>query len=92
MSVKINIPYFLKRNTDSLDVLEVSGKTIGECFKQLMKHYPQTKRWFAFKDGELLTDEAFFMLLNGESIYPIKLDRLTRDGDEISMGLVIGGG
>ena len=92
MSVKINIPYFLIRNRDGADVLEVSGNTVGECFRQLIEHYPQTKRWFAFKDGELLTDEAFFMLLNGESIYPIKLNKPTKDGDEISMGLVIGGG
>ena len=92
MSVKMNIPYFLQYYTDSVDVLEVSGNTIGECFKQLMKHYPQTKKWFAFRDGKLLSDAAFFMLLNGKSIYPIKLDIPTKDGDEISMGLLIGGG
>jgi len=57
-----------------------------------MKHYPQTKRWFSFRDGKLLSDAAFFMLLNGKSTYPIKLDVPTKDGDEISMGLLIGGG
>lgn len=78
MSVKMNIPFFLRRHTDSVAVLEVNGNTIGECFKQLMKHYPQTKKWFSFRDGK--------------SIYPIKLDIPTEDGDEISMGLLIGGG
>ena len=92
MSVKISIPYFLKRHTDGADALEVSGNTIGECFKQLMKHYPKTKKWFTFKDGELLSDASLFMLLNGKGMYPIKLDTPTKDGDEISMGLLIGGG
>ena len=92
MTMKINIPLVLQPYTEETEQFETDCGTVGECFKELMERYPETQKWFAFKDGNLLTDKDIFVLLNEEGVYPVKLNTPIKDGDEISMGFIISGG
>jgi len=90
MSVEINIPTFLQHLTSDVKVVDVKGKTIGECFADLVKQYPQLKARLYDKRGKLL--KSLNVYVNGESTYPETLTRPVDDGDMIQIVYVVIGG
>jgi molybdopterin converting factor small subunit len=90
MSVKIDVPPFLKHLTDDIKVATVNGNTVGECIENFIKRYPDAKKLLFDKDGNLLGYVDIFV--NGESAYPEELNKPVSDGDELSiMFLLVGG-
>ena len=89
MSIKVHINLLLRQYTNDRDIVEVNGNTVGECLKDLEEQFPTLKLFN--KDGELLLQLGVFELREG-MLYPNKLDKPIRDGDELSIITMIGGG
>jgi len=90
MSIKIDIPSYMKSSTDNRGVVELNGSTVGECLNHLVKQFPRMKKQLFSKDGNLF--ENIIISINGESAYPEQLAKPVKDGDEIKIVLVVGGG
>ena len=90
MSIKINIPSYMKPFTNNMEVVEVNGSTVGECLSHLVKQFPSMKKQLFSKNGELF--EYIIIPVNGESAYPEQLAKPVKDGDELNIVLIIGGG
>ena len=50
LSVKIYIPQFLQHIVDGVEVVSVSGRTVGECLHSLVEQFPQLET--SLFDGE----------------------------------------
>lgn len=92
MSVTIELPESLRPFAGDAETVAVSGNTIGECFRYLVKEHPPLGRWFGFKDGQLVTDLDMLVAINGKNTYPVLLDAPLHDGDRITLLLIITGG
>jgi molybdopterin converting factor small subunit len=90
MAVTIHIPLIHRHLSGDVETLDVDGKTVGECFHQLVKHFPDLKSAIFDKKGELRNLLEVF--LNSESAYPDELARATKDGDEIYITTILSGG
>jgi len=77
MSVRVNIHQTLRHLTNGQGKAEVNGNTVGEC------------RLFD-KKGKLLSYVDIYV--NLESSYPEELAKPVKDGDELSITLMIAGG
>jgi molybdopterin converting factor small subunit len=80
----------LQRHADGKEVVEVKGKTIGECFNYLVRQYPALKDKLFYKRARLFG--YYDVYLNGSTIYPENLKKQVKDGDEISINIYIAGG
>ena len=90
MGIKINIPSYMKPFTNNMEVVEVNGSTVGECLSHLVKQFPNMEKQLFSKNGELF--EYIIIPVNGESAYPEQLAKPVKDGDELNIVLIIGGG
>ena len=90
MSIKIDIPSYMKSFTNNLEVVEVNGSTVSECLNHLVKQFPGIKGQLFSKNDNLF--ENIIISINGESAYPEQLAKPVKDGDELNIVLIIGGG
>ena len=90
MSVKIDITSYLQPYTSNLEVVEVSGSTVGECISQMVEQFPGIEKMLFAKNGELLGYVAIYV--NGEDTYPEELAKAVKAGDELQILYIIGGG
>ncbi len=90
MSVKVNIHKTHRRHTDGLDVVEVTGKTVGACLQELVEKYPDIGSDLFDKKGDLLNIIEIY--INMESAYPDELKKPLKDGDEIYITIMLAGG
>ena len=90
MSVKISIPSYLMPYTDDAEVVEASGNTVGQCIDHLVKQFPRLKKMVFAKDGKLLDYVSIYV--GDEFIYGDGLAKPVKDGDELHLFYVIGGG
>jgi molybdopterin converting factor small subunit len=90
MTIEINIPPILQALVAGVSRIDVSGGTVGECFKEMVKKYPQFKPKLFTKVGKLRNGIQIF--INGESAYPEPLSRPVRDGDKIHISHIVLGG
>jgi len=90
MSIKINIPSYMKSHTNNAGTVEVNGSTVGECLNHLVKQFPPMKKQLFSKQGDLY--ENIIISVNGESAYPEQLTKPVKDEDELNIIFVIGGG
>jgi len=90
MSVKIKIPSYMKSFTNDMEVVELAGSTVGECLNYLFEQLPDMKKQLFSEDNNLF--ENIIISVNGESAYPEQLDRSVKDGDELDIIFIIGGG
>jgi MoaD family protein len=96
--IKIKIPLsYVQSFTDDTDfvqltpeVIEVSGSTVGECLNHLVKQFPGTKKQLFTENGDLF--QNIIISVNGKSAYPEQLDKPVKDGDELNIVFIIGGG
>jgi len=92
MIVTIELPESLRPFAGDAETVAVRGRTIGECFRNLIREHSPLARWFGFKDGYLVTDLDMLVAVNGKNTYPVSLDTPLRDGDRITLLLVVTGG
>ena len=91
MSVTVKIFYpHLKQYTDNQEVVEVNGSTVGECLSDLLKQFPGIEKGIFDEHGQLINYVYFF--INGKSAYPTDLAKPIRDGDELTIALLLAGG
>ena len=90
MGVKVNIHKTHRTYTDGLEVVEVAGRTVGDCLKDLVKQYPGMKEGLFDKKGKLLNVVEVYV--NNESAYPEELAKSVKNGDEIQIILMLAGG
>ena len=90
MGVKVNIHKTHRTYTDGLEVVEVVGRTVGDCLKDLVKQYPGMKEGLFDKKGKLLNVVEVYV--NNESAYPEELAKSVKNGDEIQIILMLAGG
>ncbi len=90
MPVKVHVHKTHRQFTNDLDLVEVEGKTVGECLKHLIKQFPgMEKALFAKKDNLLNTIEIY---VNHSSAYPNELLKPIKEGDEIHLVYMLAGG
>ncbi len=88
--VKINIPSYIQSFTNNMELVEVNGSTVGESLSHLVKQFPSIKGQLFSKDDSLF--ENIIISVNGESAYPEQLTKPVKDGDELNIVFIIGGG
>ena len=88
--IKINIPAYMRSFTNNMEVVEVNGSTVGECLNHLVKQFPGMKKQLFSKNSNLF--ENIIISVNGESAYPEQLTKPVKDGDELNILFIIGGG
>ncbi len=90
MSIKVNIPSYMQSFTNNAGVVEVNGGTVGECLSHLVKQFPGMKKQLFSKNGDLF--ENIIISINRKSAYPEQLAKPVKEGDELNILLIIGGG
>ncbi len=90
MGIKVNIPQFMQYLINNVEVAEVNGSTIGECLNHLVKQFPSLAKELFDKNGKL--HNYLNIYVNEESAYPEELKKPVKDGDELSMIVIFGGG
>jgi len=90
VGIKLNIHQTLHHLTNSQATAEVNGNTVGECLNDLVKQFPGIETKLFDKKGKLLNYVDIYV--NLESSYPEELAKPVKDGDELSITLIISGG
>ena len=92
MSIKVHVDSLLADYTNNQRTAEVKGSTVSECLKNLAEQFPELIPFT--KDGKLLVYKDCYLgvFLNGEIVYHKEVDKPVKDGDEISIILMVGGG
>ena len=90
MSIEIEIPSYLQPFTDNIEVIEVNGSTVGKCLNHLVAQFPSSEKMIFAKDGKLHGYVGIY--INGEDAYPDELVKPVKDGDELYILYIIGGG
>jgi len=90
MSVKINIPSYLQPSTGGHDMVEVTGKNTGECFLNLSKQFPDIENKIFNERGTLI--DYVNIYVNGEFVNTDELTKPVKDGDELHVFYILGGG
>ena len=90
MGIKVNIHRTQRNFTNGLDVVEVEGKTVGDCLDNLVKQFPAMKEGLFDKKGKLQNWVEIYV--NMESAFPGELAKPVKDGDEIYLTIMLAGG
>jgi len=90
MSIRVNIHQTLRHLTNGQGMAEVNGTTVGECLNELVQQFPGMETRLFDKKGTLLNYVDIYV--NLESSYPEELAKPVKDGDELSITLMIAGG
>ena len=90
MSIKVHIHKSHRQLTDGHPVVDVKGRTVGECLDNLINTYPDIKEKLFDKKGNLLN--VIEIYVNLESAYPNELAKKVSDGDEIYLTAKLAGG
>ncbi len=91
MSLKVSIPTPLRRYTDGLGVIEVSGNSVGSAMDSLLEKYPVLKKQLYTDDGRLRSFVNVY--LNDEDIrYLQQTSTAVKPGDTLSIVPSIAGG
>ncbi len=86
MSVKVRVDPSLLNLTNGHKVVEVEGKTVGQCLDSLQARFPALNP-VLFQQGQTWSDIGIF--LNNNSAY---LSQPVEDGDELIILMPLGGG
>jgi sulfur-carrier protein len=89
VTIEISLHKTHRRYTDGKEIIEVEGKTVGECLQNLVKKYPALDKDI-FKTGKL--NSIIEVYLNGASAYPNELAKPVKDGDKINLVYMLSGG
>ncbi len=87
MAIKANLHPVL---TDGAEItLDVEGSTVGECVKCIVNNYPHMEEKIYAAEGKL--KYYIEILVNGESTFPEELMYPVKDGDILSVLVMIFG-
>jgi molybdopterin synthase sulfur carrier subunit len=90
MPVKVHIHITHRQFTNGQEVVTAEGTTVGECLNHLIRQFPgMEKALFAKKDKLRNVVEVF---VNHAAAYPNELTKPVKDGDEITLLVMLAGG
>lgn len=90
MAVTVRIHPFLRNLTGGQEIVEVQGKTVGECLDDLEAKFPGIKRQICDQEGKLV--DPWEIYVNSTSSHPEGLAKPVQGGDELAiMALILGG-
>jgi len=90
MGVKVKIHPFIRHIVNNQEIVEVEGKTVGQCLDWLVNRFPETRKWLFKKDGSL--NELVDIYINGENAVPGEMAKPVKDGDLLDIVMMITGG
>jgi len=90
VAVKLHLHLTLRQFTNGQEIIEVDGKTVGECLKNVVKKYPAMESSIFGKNGKLSNIVEIYV--NLQSAYPNELAKQVKDGDEIHVTMMLAGG
>jgi len=90
MAIQINLHKTHRRYTGGKESVDVEGKTVGECLKDLIRKYPPLGKEVFGKNGKL--SGIVEVYLNGATAYPDELAKPVKDGDKIQLVYFLAGG
>jgi len=90
MSVKVRISASFGATTKGVTMTEVNGNTVGECLKQLVKRFQPLEKMLLDENDKLARHVVIFV--NRESAQTEGLAKPVKDGDEIDLMKMVGGG
>jgi molybdopterin converting factor small subunit len=89
MPIKIKLHPYVKSYLKAKELVEVEGKTLGECLDEVDKKYPGFRAKL-IEDGHV--KKGFKIFLNDKNAFPGEMERETRDGDVVTIITYISGG
>jgi MoaD family protein len=90
LSIKVNIPRFLRGYTGQVKATGVEGSTIGECLEALVRQFPRLKKELFDRNGNLRSYLTIWV--NQEGTNSTELTVSLKEGDELDILPVIIGG
>lgn len=90
MSAKIVIPSFLKSLTANRESVDVNVGSVIDSLKDLGKQFPEIEKTLFAKDGELNSYVGVYV--NGKDACAEGVIEPVKDGDELQIVFIIGGG
>ncbi len=90
MTIKVRISSAHQYAANGSEVVEVAGNTIAESLRDLIKTYPNLEK-FMYNDPRTLSN-YLLVFLNGDNVPHNELNKPVKDGDEISLVMLIDGG
>lgn len=90
MSAEIEIPSEFGRYSGNKLSFKVEARTVGEALREMAKQSPALGKLLLEKEDKL--SRAFDVYVNGESIYPEMLKKPVKDGDKLTIVMLIYGG
>ena len=90
MTIKLKVHPYLRSFTGNLKVVEVDGKTVGECIDNLDARFAGIRQRLVNKHGNI---ESFWEIyINSENCTAKDLSNPVKDGDELAIIAIIAGG
>ena len=90
MSVKVDLHSFFYDGIDLANPLEVEGQNVGECLAELVRRYPALEQKLFANTGKLHGYVEVFV--NAETSYPEELTYAVKDGDVLTVSMLLSGG
>ena len=90
MAININLHKTHREYAGGRETVTVNGTTVGACIDDLLRQYPGLRERLFDQKGKLRNFIEIY--LNNESAYPDELKRVTQDGDEIHIVILLAGG
>lgn len=90
MRARIRIHPLLQDLAHGQEMVEVEGKNVGECLADLERQFPGMREYIFDRNGKLLKQVEIF--INGKTTSPNELATPVKDGDEISILMLLSGG
>jgi molybdopterin converting factor small subunit len=90
MSITVRLHPVLQHLAGGQKVVEVTGRTIGECLENLESRFAGIREIIRDKKGQL---RAYYeILVNSESTYSKGLTTPVKEGDQIDVLFIVNGG
>ena len=90
MAVTVNLAAYLRQYAGDKENVRVPGKTVRECLDNLIKQYPKLRDPIFDKNNALHPYVSVFVA--GEIMYADKLEKPVKDGVNMNILYIIGGG
>jgi len=90
MGKTIRIHQAMRHLTGNQPTVDVNGATVGECLKEIVNRFPAIESKLFDKKGKLLNYIEIYV--NSKSSYPEELAMPVKDGDVLTIILMIAGG
>jgi molybdopterin synthase sulfur carrier subunit len=90
LSARIRVHPLLRDLADGQDIVDVKGENLRECLADLDRQFPGMRENIFDKRGKLLKHVEIF--INGKTASPNELAAPVKDGDELSILMLLAGG